>query len=322
MITIGIDIGGTSIKCGFVDKNGLIIKRFSLKIDYSNSQEDIINTLGALINKEIVDSRFPLDQIKGLGIGCPGSINSITGYCDYSNNLNWHKLPVVDLLKKKTGLNGRITNDANAAALGEAKFGEGKEHQNLVLLTLGTGVGGGLFLNGKLYEGNEGKGAELGHSLLVMDGRQCTCGRKGCLEAYASVTALIKDTKIAMNKHPESLMWNYAKAHNNQINGFTAFESMKLGDLVAKEVVTQYIHFLSEGILNLINIFRPDIVVLGGGLSNQRTTLTDPINHYLEEKNYGFGGIYAPKVKVVVSSLGNDAGIIGAAALMNEQDLA
>jgi glucokinase len=318
MKRIGIDIGGTSIKCGFVDELGNISQRFCLVVDYSLSQEAIIQKLISLINNAISHSSFKKEEIEGIGIGCPGSINSKTGVCDYSNNLRWKKLPIVELVEKGTGFKTRIANDANAAVLGEAKFGTGKRYQNIVLLTLGTGVGGGLFLNGKLYEGKDGKGAELGHSLLVMGGRMCTCGRRGCLEAYASVSALIADTKTMIEKNRSSLMNKYAK-ENGGINGLTAFECSKLGDEAATTVVNNYIHYLGEGILNFLNIFRPDAVVLGGGLSNQKEYLTNAIKKYLEKEHYGFGGDSSVKSDILVSNLGNDAGIFGASALLGEK---
>ena len=176
MLLIGVDIGGTSIKSAIVSEKGEILYRFSFKVDAEKSQTETIQRLIDSINQAVAFSKFDKSQIKGVGIGCPGSINSGTGCCDYSNNLHWENLPIAAMVEKGTGIPTKIANDANAAVLGEAKFGVGGKYRNLVLLTLGTGVGSGLYLNGELYEGNEGKGAELGHTLLVMDGRNCTCG--------------------------------------------------------------------------------------------------------------------------------------------------
>lgn len=317
MVRIGVDIGGTSFKCGIVDELGNIIYRFGFKVEHSLSQEELINHLVSHINSAITRSKIDKSKIEGVGIGCPGCINSVEGVCEYSNNLHWKNLPVVKMVEEGTGLKVKIANDANAACLGEAKFGAGKKYQNLILLTLGTGVGGGLFLNGHLYEGKEGKGAELGHSLLVMDGRPCSCGRKGCLEAYASVTALVNDTKEMIKKYPTSLMNGYAKS-NGGVSGLTAFECAKKGDAAAMLVVRNYVHYLGEGIINFLNIFRPDAVVLGGGLSNQKDFLTDAIKSYLDTEHYGFGGDNSPKADILVSNLGNDAGILGASALIGE----
>jgi glucokinase len=316
MYSIGVDIGGTSIKSAFVTEKGDIIWRFTFRVDHAKSQEAIIAQLIDEIQKALGEHHLKAADIKGIGIGCPGSINSKKGTCDYSNNLHWENLPVVALVEKGTRIACKIANDANAAALGEAIYGVGGKYRDLVLLTLGTGVGSGLYLDGRLYEGNDGKGAELGHTLLVMNGRPCTCGRKGCLEAYCSVSALNADTKKAMQEHLDSAMWKFVSGQLDSVNGLTAFECAKAGDKIAQEVVDQYLGFLGEGLLNVINAFRPEAIVLGGGLSGQKDALTVPLKKYLEERGYGFGGEHSPKVDILVSSLGNDAGILGAAALV------
>lgn len=310
---IGIDIGGTSIKGGFVSKEGKILYRFGFPIDKNATQDEIINHLGDMINEQIVKCGYKKADFAGIGIGSPGSINSDTGYCDFSNNLNWHHLPIVKIIENKTGIRTRISNDANVAMAGEAKFGAGKNYHNLVLLTLGTGVGGGLYINDHLFVGNEGKGAEMGHMIIEINGEQCSCGLKGCLEAYASVTALIRQTKAAMEKDKNSLMWDYVSYDINRVDGKTAFECSKQGDKTALEVVDQYEDYLTIGCINYCNIFRPDAIILGGGLSNQREYLTNAILEKLKKFNYGF--LCTSPVKVFVSSLGNDAGILGAAAL-------
>ena len=209
----------------------------------------------------------------------------------------------------------RLTNDANAASLGEAKFGAGKSYDNIIMLTLGTGVGGGIIINGKLYEGNEGKGAELGHSVIVVDGEQCTCGRKGCLETYASATALIRETKKAMHANRRSLMWKICP-DIDLVGGKVPFEAAKKGDKVAIDVLDNYIKYLGEGILNFCNIFRPNVVVLSGGIANAGDYLFDRVNKYIADRNYGYK--MTPEVKVVPAELGYYSGKIGAAALFFE----
>ena len=310
---VGIDIGGTSIKGGFVSEKGEILNRFGFPIDKKATQEELINRLGDLINEQIVKCDYKKSEFAGVGIGCPGSINSDTGCCDFSGNLSWNHLPIVKMIEEKTGMKARIANDANAAMAGEAKFGVGKNYHNLVLLTLGTGVGGGLYLNDRLFVGKEGKGAEMGHMIIEMSGEQCSCGLKGCLEAYASVSALIRQTKKAMEEDKNSMMWDYVAYDINSVDGKTAFECSKQGDKTALKVVDQYEDYLTIGCLNYCNIFRPDAIILGGGLSNQREYLTNAIEKKLAEKKYGFA--CTPAVKVFVSALGNDAGILGAAAL-------
>lgn len=312
MLYIGVDIGGTSIKVGFVNEKGEIVSRFVRKIIKDEEQVTTIKKLGEMINEHIKEHEYK--EIKGIGIGCPGAINTKTGCCDYSANLYWENLNVCQILKDICHMDVRIANDANAAVLGEAKFGVAKNYKNLVMLTLGTGVGGGLYLDDHLYEGNEGKGAELGHALFIYNGRQCACGRKGCFERYASATALIYDTKEAMKKHPESAMWKYVDGDIDKVDGKTAFETSKLGDKTALEVVDQYIHYLAAGIINFCNIFRPEAIVLGGGICAQGDYLIKPIEKLLIENDYGYKN--TPRVDLLIAKLGNDAGILGAAALM------
>jgi len=313
---IGIDIGGTSIKGAFVRPDGKILSRFSFPVDHSKSQEEVIDELGLRIKKALGENSLWPSDILGIGIGCPGSINSKKGCCDYSNNLQWENLAICKMIKKRTGIRTRIANDANAAILGEVRFGAAREFKNVVLLTLGTGVGGGLYLNGHLYEGTDSKGAELGHATLVMDGRPCTCGRNGCIEAYCSASALIDDTKKMMKSNRNSLMWTYSKGDLKLVDGLTAFECAKKGDESAKRVVDQYIKYLGESCLSYINIFRPDAIILGGGISGQKEALIVPLTKYIEKEHFGFGGEHSPRVRILVSKLGNDAGILGAAALL------
>ncbi|MCR5491928.1 MAG: ROK family protein [Bacilli bacterium] len=316
MLAIGIDIGGTSIKVGFVNEKGEIVHRFRLAVNHDIGQVRMMRDLGELVNQEIADAGLTAKDFIGVGVGCPGCINTVTGRCDFSGNLDWHDLDIVGMISSTVGLPTRVANDANAAMLGEAMFGAGKEYKNLILLTLGTGVGGGIYINGKLYEGNEGKGAEMGHMIVRMHGRKCTCGSHGCFETYASASALIADTKKAMLKHRDSKMWDYVHGDIDDVNGATAFECAKLGDEVAAEVVNTYEYYLAIGILNYCNIFRPDAVILGGGISGQREYLTRPIEEKLAARHYGFP--MCPRVRVFVSELGNDAGILGAASLAFE----
>lgn len=313
MLYIGVDIGGTSIKCGFVTFKGEIVHRFGFKINHDEKQEDTISRLGKLIKENIASFGKSETDFAGIGIGCPGSINSTTGVCCFSNNLHWNNLDVAGLIEKETGMKAKISNDANVAMLGEAKFGAGKEYNSSILLTLGTGVGGGLYLDGHLYEGNEGKGAEMGHIIIEKDGYPCTCGLHGCLEAYASVTGLIRMSKDEMKKNPSSKMWEFVNGDIDNVDGRTAFECSKLGDESAVKVVNEYEDYLTIGLINYCNIFRPDAIILGGGVSNQKEYLTDSLTKKLAYYNYGFKG--TPKVKILVSNLGNDAGILGAAAL-------
>lgn len=313
MISLGVDIGGTSIKGASVSEEGQIKARFSLPIIAQETGKETVERLGNKILSFINENKMQNNEIVGLGIGCPGAIDSENGVIDYSNNLKWSDVPIKEILEKITGLKVKITNDANAAALGEAYFGAGKEASSVILLTLGTGVGGGIIINGKVYEGNQGKGAELGHTIIEINGRPCTCGRKGCLEAYASATALISDTKEIMKKNPDSLMWKLVNYDIDLVNGKTPFTAKLQGDTYANEVINQYINYLGEGILNFCNIFRPEIIVLSGGIAQQGKDLLDPLISHCEKNDYGFKG--TPKVKITTAKLGYDSGIIGSASL-------
>ena len=311
MLAIGIDIGGTSIKGAAVYDDGKMLDVFSMPVIKGELGETTINKLIDLVEQYIKDQKIA-DQIIGIGIGIPGLLDVNKGTVVMSNNLKWEDLPIVDMFKKRLPYPVRISNDANAATLGEALYGAGKGVPYVIMLTLGTGVGGGIVLDGKLYEGNLGQGAELGHIVVQYGGRECTCQRKGCLERYASATALVMDTKEAMEKHPESLMHKIAE-EQGKVDGRVAFKAARQNDPAGLAVVEQYIYFLSEGILNYCNIFRPNIVILSGGIANEGDYLFDRINAYLPKERYGFPR--SPAVKVVPAKLGYDSGKIGAAAL-------
>ena len=312
-VALGIDIGGMSIKSAFMDEEGTISQKFVLPVPKG---EDQYVTMNRLIDAcKVAIANLPEgNQLVGIGCGVPGANNTFTGFCDYSNNLGWRNLPVASLLEKALGYPVKIDNDANAAMLGEIKFGCAKRYHNAVLITIGTGIGGGLYLDDHLYVGNQGKGAELGHMVIVDNGIPCTCGRKGCLESYASATALLRMTKEAMEKHPESLMWRLCP-DMNQVGGALPFEAAKKGDAIAQEVLDTYIHYLGEGCLNFANIFRPEAIILAGGVSKQGENLRRPLAQYLEDRGYGFGTGLVPKVDILISKLGADMGIYGAGAL-------
>lgn len=312
MVAIGIDIGGTSIKGAAVTEEGKVLEVYSMPVEKGEAQDVTIQKLIDITNAYLKEHGYSKDNVKGIGIGVPGAIDSKHGICSASNNLEWYELPIQKMMEDGTGLPVRITNDANAAALGEAKFGAGKEFQDIVMVTLGTGVGGGIVLGGKLFEGNEGKGAEIGHSVIVVGGHKCTCGRHGCLEQYASATALIRDTKIAMEQHPESSMHEFA-AKYGKVDGRVAFDAAKAGDKTANEVVDNYVYYLSEGLLNFCNIFRPEAIILSGGIANAGDFLINKVKKYLKDNIYGFPS--TPAVDVKISELGYDSGKIGAAAL-------
>lgn len=312
MYSVGVDIGGMSIKVGIVDENGNIVIKDRV-VTQRNSKLDIDNTAN-LILKLLKDKNLTVKDISGVGIGCPGAVNSVTGIVDFLPNLDWHNVELVNKMKEKLDTKIIISNDANVAALGEVIYGCAKGYKTCVMFTLGTGVGGGIIIDGKLFEGNESKGAELGHTTLILDGELCGCGRRGCIEAYVSATALINQTKKAMNSDKNSKMWDFVGGDIEKVDGRTAFESAKLGDKTACDVRDTYVKYLAESMMSMFNIFRPEAFILGGGVSAQGDYLIDRVKEYCEKFDYGYKA--APIPEILVATLGNDAGIIGAAALV------
>ena len=308
---VGIDLGGTFIKGGIVDDLGNIIYQDKVPTESENGADRVALNIANLAKMLLEKTGLSVDDVEGIGMGVPGMIDSKAGNVIYSNNLKWKDFRVGEKVRQLTGLRVKIANDANVAALGEAKFGAAKDYENVVMLTLGTGVGSGIVSEGKLLEGNKSAGAELGHMVIVNGGEQCTCGRKGCLEAYASATALIRDTKRAMEAHKDSKMWEIGGL--DKVTGKTAFDYMD-SDPYAKEVVENYIGYLACGITDVANIFRPETVLLGGGVCAQGDNLVKPLQKLLDKEI--FAGALGPQVPILIAELGNSAGLLGAAALL------
>lgn len=316
MYYLGVDIGGTTIKVGVVDKLGNIIAKSNIPTE-KISPELQIEKVGAQIKNLLDNNGVDLTSIIAVGAGCPGVINGKKGIVGHSSNLKWTQFNLQQNLEKVTGKPVRIANDADAAALGEVIFGSAKNYQTVIMLTLGTGVGGGIVIDKKLYEGPNGMSGELGHIVMRKNGLPCGCGRRGCFEQYASANALIRMTKQAMLKDGSSKMWELVQKDINLVNGRTAFDGEKLGDKAAKRVIKRYISYIGEGILDYCNIFRPDAIVIGGGISNEGSNLTKKIVDYLESYEFGYKG--TPKTEILTATLKNDAGIIGAASLVAEE---
>ncbi len=313
MYKLGIDLGGTNIVAGVVDDNYKIIATAQVKTDCPRPAEEIVSDMAMVAKKAVENAGLKMSEIDAMGVGTPGAIDPEHGIVCYSNNLNFYDVPMAAMLKEKTGVDFYIENDANAAAYGEYIAGAGKGTDNFIAITLGTGVGGGVIVNGKIYSGSNYAGAELGHVVINLDGEICTCGRQGCWEAYASATALIRQTKQAMIRYPSSVMWELCNGDINNVSGRTAFDGMRRGDDTAKRVVDRYIEYVAIGISNTINIFQPDILCVGGGISKEGSTLIDPIVAYVEGENYARH--ISKKTEIKTAALGNDAGIIGAAFL-------
>lgn len=308
MYYIGIDLGGTNIAAGIVNENGEIIIKDSVPTLKERPTDEIVEDMARLCRTLCDDSGISMDEIKSVGVGCPGSIDDKNGIVSYSNNIPMNNYPMREVLEGKINKPVSLANDANAAALGEYVH-NGNGCESFLMITLGTGVGSGLILNGKIFSGFNGVASEAGHMTLVHDGVQCTCGKKGCWEAYASVTALIRQTSEAAQQHPESSL-NKNISENGKVSGRTAFEEAKNGDETAKAVVKAYCEYVADGLTGLINIIEPERICIGGGISKEGDYLLNPIKEWIGKYEYNR---YSPKAVIETAKLFNDAGIIGAA---------
>ena len=305
---LGIDLGGTNIKGGVVNEAGEILREASRPTHVENGPDAIADGIAALI-KELEQG----ETFGGVGLGCPGTVDDESGEVVCAFNLNLIHYDLRGAIKARTGYAIRLGNDANVAALAEATVGAGRGAHSTVVITLGTGVGCGVVLEGKMLTGYTGAASELGHMVIAEGGAQCTCGRRGCFEAYASATALIRMTRDAMAKNPNSAMHAVAK-ENGAVDGRTAFTAAERGDAAAAEVVHEYVKYLASGVTNVVNIFFPEIVAFSGGVANQGEALLAPLRE--EVRRQEFGGAYVKRhAKLVQCTLGYQSGIIGAALL-------
>lgn len=311
---VGIDLGGTNINAGIVDENYQILREKSIPTLVGRPADEIIADMAALVSELIQTQGLDLSYVTGVGIGSPGMIDAEQGIVRYSNNFNWENIPLAGKMQSLLSLPVAVSNDANCAALGELKAGAARSLQNAILITLGTGVGGGIIINGRIFEGGHAGGAELGHTMLIAGGKPCTCGRQGCVEAYVSATALIRDTREAAAADLDSVIHELCGHDLNRVNGKTAFDAALLLDKTGKKVVDRYITHLGDAIADYVNIFRPDIVLLSGGVCNQGAVLTEPLNEYIRSACFSGDKAFIPPVKC--AELGNSAGVIGAAALV------
>ncbi|MDE7079818.1 MAG: ROK family protein [Clostridia bacterium] len=312
MYYAGVDIGGKNVKMGIVDDFGSVVSLMEYKTLMERGYDAILLELIENIKSLCEQAGFDFDELSGIGIGVPGIVNSNAGLVMSCANLNWKGVDLANDVKNLTGKECKVCNDANCAALGEQRFGSGRNYKNLVFITLGTGIGSGIIINGNLFEGLGCAGAEAGHMGIQVEAEDiCSCGNKGCWENYVSASALISQTQEAVKKNPNSLL---AKMCKDGVSGKSAFAAAREGDAVAKNVVDRYIGYVTYGIIGLTNILHPQAFVLGGGIANEGATLILPVKTMLNEyiDNNGF----YPYVDVVCASLGNKAGFMGAAALV------
>ena len=317
MYRIGIDLGGTNIAAGLVNEKFEIIAKESTPTLVGRPNLEIVRDIAALANKLCADAGIALSDVAALGIASPGIVDDATGCVVYANNLDFRNYPILPELHKLLDIaEMHIENDANAAAWGEAIAGAAKGSKSSVMITLGTGVGGGIVDGGKVYKGFNNAAGELGHIVIRVDGRPCTCGRHDCWEAYSSATGLINMTKEKIEEckqaERETVMTRLV-AEKGKVNGRTAFDGKRLGDAAACEVVDEYIKYLASGIASMINIFQPEVLSIGGGISNEGQYLLDLVIPKVHEQQYGTGLV--PMTDIRIAQLRNDAGIIGAAVL-------
>lgn len=312
MYTIGIDLGGTNIVAAVVDKEYNIIAKAKTPTATPRSPEEIFDDIAKVCREAVDKSGVKMENIESIGLGTPGTANE-EGVIEFANNLGFDHVPAKQMIIDRLGNeNVFVANDANCAALGEAYAGCGHGSKNFVAVTLGTGVGSGIIVDGKIVTGVNSAGGECGHMVIVVDGEPCTCGRKGCWEAYASATALINQTKRAMEEYPDSIMHRLAE-EEGKVSGRTAFDAMRHGDIAGIKVVDKYVQYVSCGIINLVNALQPEIICVGGGICNEGETLLRPLRRYIESERYS---VYSKiQTKIMRAELGNDAGIIGAAIL-------
>ena len=313
MYRIGVDLGGTNIATGVLNENNEIVGRGKVKTRAPRPAPEIFDSIKESVEMAIKDAGISIDDVLSIGIGTPGSVNKATGEIEFSNNLQFNNVPAKEMLEARLKKPVYLENDANCAALGEAVAGCGNGVKDFVAVTLGTGVGSGIIIDGKIIRGSNYCGGEMGHMVINVDGIPCNCGRKGCWEKYASATALVSQAVEAMEGNKDSLLWKTCEGDLNKVDGKSIFEALDLGDEIAKNVVDRYLYYVSIGLANVINALQPEAVCIGGGISGQGEKILKPIRDIVKAERYS---VYAEKqANILPAQLGNDAGIIGAALL-------
>lgn len=317
MFYLGIDLGGTNAAAGVVNEKFEIVSKYSVPTNAKAGVDVIVSNIKQAAESAVSKAGITLDDIESIGVGSPGAIDPVNGIVDFAGNMGFDHTPLAELVSKSLG--GKkvfLENDANVAAFAEYMAGAARGTKHSVTITLGTGVGGGMIINGKIYSGFNNKGGEFGHIVIERDGWQCSCGRRGCWEAYASVTGLIRLTKEQMLSDKNSVMWEIAKGSLDNVNGLTSFDAMRRSDHTAIYVVEKYLRAVATGLVDVINILQPEVLCIGGGISKEGDYLLKPINQIVS--NEMFSRHSDSFTKICIAKLGNDAGIIGA-ALLNRQ---
>lgn len=310
--TIGIDLGGTTMTAGLVNENYEIVGKITWATNLPRPAADLEKALADLCRAVAKENNVDFADVKYVGIGTPGSVNFTTGFVGYNTNFGYYDWNLGPDMEKLLGCKVYVENDANAAAFGEYIAGGAKGYKDAVVITLGTGIGSGIILGGKIVRGFNFAAGEMGHTVIVKGGRKCNCGRCGCWERYASARALTEDTKAAMQEHSDTLMWKLVPDLDH-VNAKTSFDAMAQGDALAKQVVENWMEYVGCGLANVVNTFEPEVICVGGGVSNQGETLLAPVRAYVEKETHDITGGRVPEI--CACELRNDAGVIGAAAL-------
>lgn len=309
--TIGIDLGGTNIAAGLVDEENRLLAKTSVPTHAQRPWREIVKDMAALVKVLLQQEGIDDAEVTSIGVGSPGTPDSAQGVILFSGNLGWDRVPVAKELSYLTGKPVFLANDANCAALAEGRVGAGKGLSSLVLVTFGTGIGAGILLDGRIYEGFNFGAGEFGHMVICSGAEPCTCGRKGCWEAYASMTALIRQAKRTARENPNSVL--ACLAHSSEgLNGCNVFEAAKGGDTAAKGVVDRFLQYVSDGVVNVINILQPQAVLIGGALANEGEYVLAPVRKAAERDAFCRNNVLP---RICCATLGNDAGILGAALL-------
>ena len=312
MYYIGLDVGGTTFKAGVVTEDGRIVHKDAMPTGIERPYQEIIADMAALCKKVAADAGIEMSEIKSIGVGVPGLFDNKTGMIPFCTNLGWHDIPFVAEMKKHLDTPVYGDNDATVAGLAESVAGVSAGIKDSVFLTLGTGVGGGIIIDGKPYSGAHGCGSEIGHMMIKMGGELCTCGNYGCFERYASATAIIREARKAIVEHPESSMLAAYGGDPEKLNAKIVIDAARAGDEAAKAVFGGYVQALAVGIINIINMLDPEVIVLGGGVSAAGEFLLNAVREAVKPMVFFKTMPYA---RIELAQLGNDAGIIGAAML-------
>lgn len=311
---IGVDLGGTNIAAGLLDENDKLVSTMSCRTNLPRPEAEVEQSIAELCRTLAETNEVDIaQQVDWVGVGTPGSVNAHTGIVEFNANFGYWNWQLRDHLSALLGCPVYIENDANAAAYGEYIAGGARGAKYAVVITLGTGIGSGIIIDGKIFTGFNSAGAEIGHTVIIKDGRRCMCGRQGCWEKYASARALAEDTRAALEARPDNMMHTLIGGDLTKVNARTAFDGMRAGDQLAIDLVDQYISYVACGITNVINIFQPEIICVGGGISREGETLLAPLRALVDKEDFARKGM--KRTTIVTAQLHNDAGIVGAAAL-------